>query len=62
MLLASLVVAEKFPLEDIFEEFRLDGSCGVFIGTCGADGQFERVVSSAGIAIREGSNAKENVF
>ena len=62
MLFAGLVVAEKFALEDVFEEFRRDDSCGIFIGTCSADGQFERVISSAGVAIREGSNAKEHVF
>ncbi len=66
MFFAGFVVAEKFSLEDVFEKFRSD----VFRrptprnrgwGTRAFGGEFEGVVSRAGVAIGEGGNAKQDV-
>src|SRR6266702_8156873 len=61
MLLAGFVVAEEFPLKNVFEEFRSDGAHAPFTGMRAADGEFYRVVGGAGVAIRERRDAEEDV-
>src|SRR5882724_10818368 len=56
--LAGLVEAEKFSLQDIFEEFGSDDPRAFFISMSAAHGKLESVVRSAGVAIGEGGYAK----
>jgi hypothetical protein len=48
-------------LQHVFEEFRGDEARAGIVRRRTADGELERVVSGAGVAIREGSDAKEDV-
>src|SRR5260370_39116539 len=61
MFLASFVVAEEFSLEDVFEKFACNDAHAGFVRRRAADGQFERIVSSASVAIREGGDAEEDI-
>src|SRR5437016_14307959 len=61
MFLARLVVAQEFPLEHVFEELWGDGAHSLFTQLRAADGKLERVVSGAGVAIRERGDAEEDV-
>ena len=65
---AGFVVAKQFALEDVFEEFAGDGDRGSRLrrrmrgfGGQALNGEVERVVGGAGVAIGEGGDAKENV-
>src|SRR5437016_7086244 len=61
MLLAGFVVAQEFALEHVFEEFGSDDARTFFTGLRSADGKLERVVAGAGVAIRKGRDAEEDI-
>jgi len=61
MLLAGLVVAEEFSLQDVFEKLWRDDAHAFLAGLRSADGELERVVAGAGVAIRERGDAEEDV-
>ncbi len=61
MLLAGFVVAEKFSLQHVFEEFGRNDAHAFLAGLRSADGKLERIVTGAGVAIRERGDAEEDV-
>src|SRR5260370_19776300 len=61
MLFAGFGVAEELSLQNVVEKFRSDGARTFFTGLRAADGKLERVVGSAGVAIRERGDAEEDV-
>ena len=48
-------------MQHVFEEFRGDGAHTLFTKLRAADGKLKRVVSGAGVAVREGGDAEEDV-
>src|SRR5260370_27789523 len=61
MLFAGFGVGEELSLQHVLEKFRSDGPRIFLTGLRAADGKLERVVSSAGVAIRERGDAEEDV-
>src|SRR5690242_15672447 len=61
VLFAGFIVAEKFALEDVFEELRGDCADTGFIRLGALGAELEGVVRGAGVAIRERSDAEEKV-
>src|SRR5579859_6813107 len=61
MLFTGFVVAEKFALQDVFEQFASDGERSAELANGAACGQLQRIVGGAGVAVGIGRNAQENL-